>query len=668
MKTISRLYRHKLSRYILLALAGLALALPAWAGWPKLTPAERQFTAPPVAPGAAAVILEKTVYCDNVKNTIRRFFRIKILRSAGLEWATVKVPYIDNSMKISHVEGRTVEPDGTIVPFQGNVWRAVMVKIGDEKIKAMEFDLPQARVGSILDYRYTIALRGGGLQDNGGYFVETILLPNTTWHLQSDLFVRREDYTLLANHSYNLHLLMIGLTPQQRPKRVGALYTLELKDVTPSPNEPFSLPAVDVLKSVRFLYSTHSFGLESARVYWRELAKQYAYAARHFIGNPKDLRRWLVGVNLSGTPEQKLRAIYARVLQIKNLYLGAHVVSPRQNHSVKDVLKHGYGYGTELNLTLIGLARAAGIPAWWVHSGRRNAMRFIRSWPDSDQLNNDLVMVQLGTKPVFLDPEAGCPYGVLLWYEDHVTGLVANHKGGQFVSVPFQLPRAAMRERRLDLHWQGGAAPGWQGTLTVQFHGLLAMQWGDRWRTRDAAGRQKALDQLARNWLPASARLKNTSSHGWQVGAPLLSAVWQVTLPASSPSTFWPQDILNARHPPVLVAENRLEPIYFHYPYLNQDTIRLLLPPGVSARNLPPATIIPNPPNSKAGLVFVERAALQHASQGDMLTIHRRMQLNMELVPVIYYAPLKNLFSVMTQTDRQRIVLAGQPTAALQKQ
>ncbi len=661
----------KLHYLVLPVLAELLMSLPAWAGWPAISAAERQFTAPPEAPGAAAVILEKQVYCNNSSNRTRYFFRIKILRSAGLSEATVQVPYRHNSMTVSDIEGRTIEPDGTIVPFTGKVRKSVMVKAGNLQVKTLEFDLPQARVGSILDYRYTIGLNGGGIQDDAGFIETYTLLPDTTWHLQGRLYIRREDYTLIPNHNYNFRMLMLGLRKDEHPVKKGYEYTLELKNVPPLPDEPFAPPKVLTRKSVEFIYSTRPFGLRNAKTYWKQLSKQYGNYAHHFIGNPKKLRRWLAGVNLSGTPDEKLQAIYARVLRIKNLYLENDVASPKENKSAQDVLKRGYGYGTDLNLTLVGLLRAAGIPAWWVRSGRRDQLGFIQSWPESYQLENDLVMAQAGNKTIYLDPAAGCPYGILLWYEDNVIGLAAKRKGGQFVAIPFQPPHDAMRQRRLVLNWQAaktGAGGGWQGTLSVSYYGLLALNWRDRLRHRDAAGRQKEMDRLARSWLPDNARIQAGTSRGWEVGAPRLAVSWKVKLPMNSSSILWPQDIMNAGRAPALVANRRIQPIYFHYPYIHQDTIRMQLPPGAKVGSLPAPLLIPPPGQQSAALGFQEQASVQTTPQGQWLTIKRRLRLNAESVPVKFYGIVKNFFTATMQSDRQRIAIMQSPMARLQVQ
>lgn len=642
-------------------IAVICLSVTALAGWPKLTVAERQFTAPPQAPGAAVVILDKQVYCDNSHNLVQRFFRLKILRSSGMKWATVKVPYVQSGMTVSEIAGRTIEPDGTIMQFKGKVHRSVVVRQGNLRIKALEFNLPQARIGSILDYRYTVGLNGGGTEDVGSILIETVVLPNTTWHLQGKLFVRREEYTLVPNRNYNFRMLAIGLLPKQQPQRKGMEYRLALKNVPPLTSEPFTPPRELIRKSVHFIYSTRPFGFSSAKSYWKRVDKNYDKSARHFIGKPKKLRKWLAGLNLMGTPEQKLQVIYDRIMRIQNLDLDATVASPRANHSVKDVLKHGYGYGSQINLALVGLARAAGIPAWWVHSGRRDGLYFIKDWPESDQLNNDLVMAQAGGKLVFLDPSGGCPYGVLLWFEDGVPALIVNRKGGNFVHIPFQLPHQAMRRRWLDLRWQSKA---WQGRLKVSYRGLLALRLRQAWQERDAAGRQKALTRLARSWLPAGAHLSLLALHGWAANAPALSASWRVTVVTSGPSMFLPQDLLNGHKSSLIAAVHRVEPVYFHYPYVHQDTIRVHLPAGAQVGSLPPPTIIPNPPSVKSAVRFVEQSSLSRGAHGPVLEVQRRLRLNMLVVPVKYYPQLRSFFAAVEQSDRAPLLIRSQSVDA----
>jgi len=76
--------------------------------------------------------------------------------------------------------------------------------------------------------------------------------------------------------------------------------------------------------------------------------------------------------------------------------------NPRPAKHALKILRHGYASGSQLNLLLVALARAAGYKAYWVHSAQRNRMSFLSKWCNPNQLDNDMVMIRLHGKYLFL--------------------------------------------------------------------------------------------------------------------------------------------------------------------------------------------------------------------------------------------------------------------------
>ncbi|MGH9505589.1 MAG: DUF3857 domain-containing protein, partial [Terriglobales bacterium] len=569
----------------LLLMAVLALASLAAAAWPPVTAAEKKFSAAQL-PGAPGVVLEKQVHCSNIENIELHFVRLKILRRTGLELATVKIPYLNSSETLSQVSGETIEPDGTVVPFTGQVRRAEVLRENGVRVAALEFDLPQARVGSILDYRYTLGYNAPVAPG----FTYT-LLPETIWRVQGRLFVRRESYTLIPNRDYPMQMFPIGLTASQRPKMRGREVTLQLENIPALPSEPMQPPDALLRKRVVFVYSLTSIS-GSPKDFWRGQGKKWAKAARRFAGGSGSLQPALAALRLTGSPEARLRAIYTRVLEIRNTD-NVSVAGALPDHDAAAALARNYGSGRDINLTLVALARAAGFHAYMLRSPERADEMFAPVMRDPSQLNNGLVMVQLPRGPVYLDPGGGCPYGVLNWWETGVRALIARRKGGVFVVIPVPPPSGAERDRSLELHW--AATGGWAGTLRARWTGEARLVLRRQWLQDDAAGRGQDLTRMARGWLPVGSHLTLVSSQGWDVAADVLRAQWNVALPDLGAQVVWPQDLLNIGHRPLLTAETRLESLYFDHPYLDRDTVRIHLLPQSQPPRLPPPVVMPDP-------------------------------------------------------------------------
>src|SRR5436190_11486282 len=78
---------------------------------------ELEMTSDPKATGADAVYLYREEKSDDNLHYHSDFVRIKVLTEKGKELATVRTPYERRSFKVTSIQGRTIHPDGTIVPL-----------------------------------------------------------------------------------------------------------------------------------------------------------------------------------------------------------------------------------------------------------------------------------------------------------------------------------------------------------------------------------------------------------------------------------------------------------------------------------------------------------------------------------------------------------------------
>ena len=76
-------------------------------------------TADPKAPGAAAVYLNIEEIANDPIHFQSVYIRIKVLQEKGKELATVELPYMSGSTKITDIKARTIHSDGTVIPLNG---------------------------------------------------------------------------------------------------------------------------------------------------------------------------------------------------------------------------------------------------------------------------------------------------------------------------------------------------------------------------------------------------------------------------------------------------------------------------------------------------------------------------------------------------------------------
>src|ERR1035441_5185347 len=154
--TICRIFARCLPLACLIALTSAA-AIARADQWTAPTPEELKMTLQPEVPGAAAVYLFKEEITDDKLHMWSKYVRLKVLTEAGKKYANVELKSYSSEehggYTINAIAGRTIHPDGTIVPFTGKPFDKLIEKSQDYKEMAKVFTLPDVEVGSIIEYR-----------------------------------------------------------------------------------------------------------------------------------------------------------------------------------------------------------------------------------------------------------------------------------------------------------------------------------------------------------------------------------------------------------------------------------------------------------------------------------------------------------------------------------
>jgi hypothetical protein len=146
-------------------------------------------TSQPEVPGAAAVYLYREEITDDAMHNWSKYVRLKVLTERGKEYANVELGQysarddegFNRGFTVGDIQGRTIHPDGTIVPFTGKPFDKLVEKGQGFKETAKVFTLPGVEVGSIIEYRYRLRY-----DDN--------LFIAPSWFIQSELFTRKAHY------------------------------------------------------------------------------------------------------------------------------------------------------------------------------------------------------------------------------------------------------------------------------------------------------------------------------------------------------------------------------------------------------------------------------------------------------------------------------------------
>ncbi len=656
---MNRTQRFVCSLIVLAAFFGALLSRPASAGddWQPINPADLALKDNPASPGANAMILYRESIVDERQASkdgvsVIEYYRIKIFTKEGASQGDVEIPFFKELSDVRDVRARTIKPDGSIANFQGNPFEKTLVKATGVRYLAKTFTLPDVEPGCIIEYRYRTQFKPGFLHDK-------------EWILTSDLYTREGHFTFQPfNADWDNHPLFFrqyGGATEIKPEKEHGAYKLVLHDIPGIPEESYMPPKRTLQQRLEFYYrSEDDPGNETTEHYWARMNGKLSGEFDHFIDKKGALQKDLAKtVDPNDPPEVKVRKIYARVQQIRNLSMEderSEKEDKKENikktSSVEDVLNHGYGYGSDINALFVGLCRTAGFSSNVLMVAPRETSIFLPNLQDMGQLGANIVWVKAGDKEYFLDPaSAAYPFGVLPWYETDTRGLRVSGKTADIVTVPASAPSdsALVRHVEVTLDEEGSAA----GTVAVDFKGMEGAATREQFRKSDENGRKKELEDKIHGWLPNGASFEITKIDNWDKNSEPLHIEGTLKMAdlgsAVGHRMIVPATIFQSDVPRAFDSATRKNAIYFRCPFIETDSIHYTAPAGFKIGTLPPAKEIKSSP--------VVGYSIAVAQQGDALEVKREFMVNGIIFDVKYYGALRAFFNTVKSDDQTQLVL-----------
>jgi Domain of Unknown Function with PDB structure (DUF3857) len=609
------------------------------------------------SPGANAMILYRESDMDSEESSVLEYVRIKIFTQEGTKQGDVEIPFLKQQTDIKDVRARTIQPDGSIVRFDGKVFEKTIVKGTGFKYLAKTFTLPDVHPGSIIEYKYRE-------QSDPHYYI------NESWIVTNSLFTRDARFSIKPEANGNsLPLLyrQVGLPAGAIPVRqANGTYVMDVHNIAGLEEEDYMPPERALQVRVDFYYKSLSDPQnETQPQFWNRKGKQWAEELDHFVNKKSALESDLSRtVAPADSPEEKLRKIYARVQKIRNLSMEDSKTEKEEkqeqikpNSNVEDVFKHNYATSRQMNYTFVGLARTAGFSATEVLLAPRNLNFFIPEALDVSQLSADIVWVHAGTQDYYLDPSASTyPFGILPWYETSTRGVRFTKEGGEIVAIPAAAPNQTtiVRNSELVLDSDGEAT----GKLRVDFTGSAAASRREQNHSADAAGRSKTLGDEIKGWLPSGSAIEAVAVTNWENNELPVHVECTVKIPGLGTEAgrrmLVPASVFQARQAASFQPEKRLYPVYIRSPYQEIDDAKLTAPDGYKIE------AIPTTKQLKPGFVSYEISAAQ---QTNVVEVKRLLVIDGLMFPVKNYPALRNFFNLVKSNDETQIVLQNAESA-----
>jgi hypothetical protein len=653
----------------------LVLASPfAHAQWTAPTAEELSMTAQPEVPGASAVYLFREETTEDDFHMFSIYVRLKVLTEKGKEYANVELEYASvadgGSTSITEIAGRTIHPDGTIIPFTGKPYEKLVEKTKGVKFMSKVFTMPNVEVGSIIEYRYKRRL-----QDN--YF------ESPQWYIQSDLFTRKAHYVwkptnkqLVSSDDRGQLTNAISWTPilpvgtelkQSQTPGTGLMeprhvFELSMHDIPPAPNEDFMPPVSSFTYRVLFYYTPYRTGDE----YWKNEGKHWAKMRDKFIGPNAAVNAAVKDLTSpSDSQDQKLRKLYAAVMKLENTdYTREHSTAEekaggfKEVHTTDDIWNRKRGSSEEMTELFVAMARAAGMKAYVMTVTNRDRSIFLKAYLSFVQFNDYVAIVNVDGKERFFDPGSRyCTYGHLAWKHTGVGG-VRQIDGASAIaetSMPSYTNSRTQRIADLAIDEHGAVT----GTIKLTYTGDPALNWRQQSLTGDATSLEHELRLSLEHILPQGMEVTVTSIEKLEdYEQPLvISFAAKGTLGSfTGKRIFLPGDVFEANSRASFPHEKRDIPVYFSYPFAMQDAVRVKFPPSLNIESLPAAEKIP----------FQDLALYNMTTSSTPISV--TVQRNYTLGETVYlpkeYPELRSFYSKMESKDQESVVLTTTPIAA----
>lgn len=631
----------------LLPLLIFASCLPAFADvqWTQPTSDELKMTSDPEAPDAPAEYLNLDLWSGRGPFIV--YARIKIFNEKGREeYSDIRMDYVKGGGDFGTVEGRTIHADGTIIPFTGKPYDKELVSYGGFTRMQKVFSMPDVQVGSILEFRAQVTSFYGAVG----------------WYIQQPLFVRTGHFHYLSISDLPMHTTEILPPGAKLTGTPMGGFDLTLNDIPALPDEEYSLPLHAMGYRVLFLYTYDT----TAAGFWKNEGKAwsgYVNDVTYPNGKVKDAVDHLLAPGDSDL--QKVQKIYAAVMKLENTdFTRQRTKAENKAEKVKiksanDIWTAQRGDGSDLTLLFVTMARAAKLKAYTMAVTDRSEDIFQQDVPSWTQLDDLIAIVEIDGKEMFFDPgERYCEFGKLKWTHTWSGGVRQTGLSGAELSntpAPDLTDTDIVRKGAI----QVDADLSVHGTIQISMTGNEALRWRQQALRSDEDETKKKFEQSVQSDLPAGVQAKMVSFTALADYTQPLVAALEISGTLGTKTghrVLLPGSFFEAQARPPFSSSTRQTPVYMRYPYIEEDSFKVALPPGMTVESLPQDAQIPFVPNGD----FVSK----YRSAATAYAYARRLRVANILYDAKDYGQLRSFFQKVSAQDQGELVLKPAASAA----
>lgn len=334
-------------------------------------------------------------YGSTPKKTTEFKIRIKILNDEGLDYANIEIPVRKSRQKIQGFKSNTYNLDANGNLAKSDEKAEKFVEEINEKYDLVKYTLPNVKIGSLIEYNYTI-------QSDYFYVLDR-------WYFQSEIPTLYSEYKLQLPEYITFHFNILGYQIMEqddyKQEEVGDInhYSWIMRDVPAYISEEHAKPSVNYLSAIDF--ELHSIKFTSGTKYysqtWDDICRDLMQGASFGqpLSNSFSTNDIVGSLELTNNPQEDLNTIFDFVKSFNwNGKYGMYVSKP-----LRRTLKDQSGNTADLNLLMINLLHLANIKAYPVILSTRNNGLAPMFYPSTSSFNYVVALAEIDGKQVFLD-------------------------------------------------------------------------------------------------------------------------------------------------------------------------------------------------------------------------------------------------------------------------
>jgi len=555
--------------------------------WKELAPGELQLKSPKVEPDADAEVLFWEVRVDDSNPdsmVMKHYKRVKIFTERGREkFSKVDIPFTKN-LRIKNITARVIKPDGTITDLaKTDVFDREIARTDKVKVNAKSFAVPNIDIGSIFEYKYQEVYQDGWAE-------------GLRMMLQHDVPIHTISYYFKPEGSVTY--LRFNMPETKFVKDKGGFLRATLENVPSIKEEPYMPPEDEVRSWLLVYYSLDQSAKNviSSSDFWSRAGGAIVrrWGVKETLKPGKELKAAATEIaSGAANPDEQMAKLFEFCkTKVKNISYDASMTEEQKdeikaNKSPSDTYKKLQGRESEINELFASLADSLGHETRLAFGGDRSEMFFNPNQAHESFIGFSAVAVKINGRWKYYSPGSRfVPYGMIGWNSQATGVLLLGYKDYVTTETPDSSPADSVAKRvgRFTLSEDGTLS----GTVRIEYTGHLSTLHKLNNYKESVSKREENLKDEVKTRM-STAELDAISISNVDDPEKPFIYEYKIKVPNYAQRTgrrlFLQPGVFKYGTSPVFSTADRKYPIFFHYPWTENDDIQIALPKGYELEN-----------------------------------------------------------------------------------